>query len=88
MPPDFELNTLRFALALLPVCVGLIFTKKLPRVTFSDAQTICAGALGYIGCIYLIYSHLVKYLPLGSVGAIENGAQIVWSSVLVLIYNR
>ncbi len=88
MPPDFELNTFRFGLAVIPLCIGLIATKQDMKMTLSEGRMLACGALAYISYTMLTYSHYIKFLPLGSLGAILNGFEIIWCIVLTLILDR
>ena len=88
IPPDFELNSLRFLVAFLPICLGLIITNKLPKVSWSDARLLMCGSLAYILYNLLLYTHYIKFAPLGSVGAIVIGSTVFWSTLLTLIFDR
>ncbi len=88
MPPDFELNTFRFGLAFVPLFIGLTITKQLPKMSKSETRMFVFGALGYILTNVLTYSHFIKFLPLGTAGAILNGFEIIFCVVLTLALDR
>ena len=88
MPPDFQLSMFRFGVAVVPICIGLVFTKQLPKVLLSESRMFVLGAMSYILFNILVYSHYIKFLPLGSVGAILNGSSVIFCIVLTLLFDR
>ncbi len=88
MPPDFELNSFRFGFAFIPLCISLMVTKQEPKIAMSEMGMFACGALAYIAYNVLTYSHYVKFIPLGSFGAIINGFEIIGCIVMTLVFDR
>ncbi len=88
MPPEFELNSFRFGFAILPICLAIIYTQQLPKVSRCDIKMLACGTLAYMLFNMFVYSHYIKFLPLGSVGAIINGFEIIWCIILSIFLDR
>ena len=86
IPPDFELNALRFIVGLL-LSVLLLLSKKLsPKVRKENIKWIIA--IGILIIIYNIalYSHNLKLIPIVTVLCIHGALKIILSLILSRIF--
>ena len=86
IPPDFELNALRFIVGLVLSVFLLLFKKLSPKVRKGNIKWIIA--IGIIIIIYNIalYSHNLKLIPIVTVLCIHGALKIILSLILSRIF--
>ena len=84
LPPNFELNSLRFAIRLVFVIIYLLFSRQLPRVPWELSRWLFIGVLATYIYNLTLFSEYVKKLPIGAVFGVKQGFVIL----LVAIASR
>ena len=84
LPPNFELNSLRFAIGLLFVITYLLLCRQLPRVPWELTSWLFLAVLATYVYNLTLFSEYVKQLPIGAVFGINQGFEIL----LVAIASR
>ena len=77
LPPNFELNSLRFAIGLVFVIVYLLVSWQLPVIERNLAAWVFLGVLATYFYNLTLYSEYVKELPIGAVFGIKQGFYIL-----------
>ncbi len=77
LPPNFELNTLRFAIGLVLVIIYLVLSWQLPLIQRDLTGWVLLGVLATFFYNLTLYSEYVKKLPIGAVFGIKQGFYIL-----------
>ncbi len=77
LPPNFELNSVRFAIGLAFVLIYLLLTRQLPRFKKELGGWLFLGVLATYFYNLSLYSEYVKKLPLGAVFGIKQAFYVV-----------
>ncbi len=77
LPPNFELNSLRFAIGLVFVTVYLLLTRELPRIRKELTAWVFLGVLVTYFYNLSLYNEYVKELPIGAIYGIGQGLFIL-----------
>ncbi len=77
LPPDFELNTLRFAVGLVFSVIYFLSKRKVPKVRQKLAKWVFVVALATYFYNVFLFNGYVKELPVGAVIGLKQGFFII-----------
>ncbi len=77
LPPNFELNSLRFAIGLILVVVYLLLGRQMPKIKKELLGWLFLGVVATYFYNLALYSEYVKELPIGAVIGIEQAFYIL-----------
>lgn len=66
-------------------CIG---TRKLPTVKVSNIKWTVVSAGFDFSYAIILYTHFIKYVPLGAIGSLVNGTDIILATLCVLLCRR
>ncbi len=77
LPPDFQLNSLRFGIGLVFAITALIFKKQWPKVERKYFVWLTISIMSVLMYNITLYTVYVKALPLGALFGIRQGLVII-----------
>ncbi len=81
VPPDFELNTLRFGIGLVLAMTILGIKRQLPTLERKDIGWFTLGLISVFMYNVTLYTSYVKALPLGALFGIRQGFMVIFIAV-------
>ena len=84
----FCISFFRFFVVLLFSIIGCIIGRKLPKIKRENIKwTILAAGLDFSYTV-ILYAHFIKFVPLGAIGSLANGTDIVLATLCVCLYRK
>ena len=84
----FCISFSRFFAVLLFSTVGCLIERKLPKIKKENIKwTILAAGLDFSYTV-ILYTHFIKFVPLGAIGSLVNGTDIVLATLCVCLCRK
>ena len=84
IPPDFELNTLRFAVGVVFSALYLLLKQTLPRISKENVKWLAVVSVTTVGYNLSLYSHNLKMMPIVTLLRVLQTFRII----LTLIFSK